>query len=551
MNRFLSALSFAVLALVASCQEKAEEAGETPDPAEVAAGERLFLETRFAQFFFVNSGGDPNAVLVAGDPVMDDTAGVTGSLRGPFKGTSMNCRACHLVDEHALSSGGGVRTYADFGRRSPIPDRGDGRTLTPRNSPTLVDSSVPRAVPLFLHFDGEFATMEDLVRGTFSGRNFGWLPAEQGQAIAHVADIVRGDNGGGDLARQFAGLSYSRLFAGVDPSIPVEFRIPEAFRIDVSTATDAQIFDAVAALVAAYVDSLRLARAATGGFSGSPYDVFLAKNGLPAQPDPGESDLEYGRRLRDLIAGLALPVFVTPADGSFALHAQDFEFGAKELEGLRIFLAEPSSVPPTAPELAAGKIGSCISCHAPPNFSDFKFHNIAAAQSDYDAIHGTGQFAALVAALPTLATRTDADLPPSPANPAGLGKFLDVPRMSAPDRTDLGLWNVFANSHVPGPQAGLTTLLGASTPPTNQDLDGTVALFKTPALRDLGHSAPYFHTGQKDSTEDVLRHYIAFSTLARSGGVPNAAAELRGIVILEADLDLLRAFLRSLNEDYQ
>ena len=40
-------------------QEEPEEEG---DPGQVAIGERLFLETRFAQFFFANAGGDPNAV---------------------------------------------------------------------------------------------------------------------------------------------------------------------------------------------------------------------------------------------------------------------------------------------------------------------------------------------------------------------------------------------------------------------------------------------------------------------------------------------------------
>ena len=33
------------------------------DPAEVAIGERLFLETRFAQFFFSRANGDANARL--------------------------------------------------------------------------------------------------------------------------------------------------------------------------------------------------------------------------------------------------------------------------------------------------------------------------------------------------------------------------------------------------------------------------------------------------------------------------------------------------------
>src|SRR6185295_11687879 len=161
------------LLLLSACQRPpGEEPAEVPDPAEVQAGERLFLETRFAQFFFANAGGDPNAALAAGDPVMDDTRGVLEDFVGPFKGKSMNCRACHLVDEHAASPGGGVRTYADFARRSPIPDRGDGKTVTPRNSPPLVNSSIDRTTPFFFHFDGEFSTLADLVRGTLTGRNF-------------------------------------------------------------------------------------------------------------------------------------------------------------------------------------------------------------------------------------------------------------------------------------------------------------------------------------------------------------------------------------------
>ena len=45
---------------------RAEVAGFLPprlDPAKVAVGERLFLETRFSQFFFARSKGDVNATL--------------------------------------------------------------------------------------------------------------------------------------------------------------------------------------------------------------------------------------------------------------------------------------------------------------------------------------------------------------------------------------------------------------------------------------------------------------------------------------------------------
>src|SRR6266498_1987945 len=120
------------------------EAEEEADPAEVAIGERLFLETRFAQFFLANSSGNANAVLPTGDPTMDFTATTSNPLPGPFAGTSMNCRSCHLVDEQKGVSGGGNRTYADFARRSPLPPRADGKLTTPRNSPPLVNASLSR-----------------------------------------------------------------------------------------------------------------------------------------------------------------------------------------------------------------------------------------------------------------------------------------------------------------------------------------------------------------------------------------------------------------------
>src|SRR5262249_41360027 len=90
------------------------------DPPEVALGERLFLETRFAQFFreFLNKGHGVNATPPAGDPVMNTTAKAQGApLPGPFAGASMNCRQCHLVDEQVGVAGGGMRTYNDFARR--------------------------------------------------------------------------------------------------------------------------------------------------------------------------------------------------------------------------------------------------------------------------------------------------------------------------------------------------------------------------------------------------------------------------------------------------
>jgi cytochrome c peroxidase len=81
-------------------------------------------------------------------------------------------------------------------------------------------------------------------------------------------------------------------------------------------------------------------------------------------------------------------------------------------------------------------------------------------------------------------------------------------------------------------------------------LPKTIALFKTPGLRDLGHSAPYFYTGRQETSEDVVGFYKCIAELARTGEVRNGAPELAGITLAEEDIAPLSAFLNALNEDY-
>src|SRR5689334_1879563 len=215
--------------------------------AEQAVGERLFMEPRFAQAFkaFVDAGGeinDPNA----GDAVVDSVETIGAPIDpGPFKGMSMNCRSCHFVDDVLTAPGGGMRAYADFARRSPIPAAADPKTHAPRNSPPLVNATLDRPDGVLLHFDAEFNSIEDLVAGTFTGRNFGWRPGQRAEAIAHIARVVREDDGSFDPSDQFDGLSYRILFTGNNPGIPDEFRLPPEYRTFVGSGTDQEIFDAV------------------------------------------------------------------------------------------------------------------------------------------------------------------------------------------------------------------------------------------------------------------------------------------------------------------
>lgn len=510
---------------------------EDDDVPEVIVGGRLFRETRFSQFFFARRQGRVNEPLAEGDPVMERSAGVAEDLPGPYAGRSMNCRACHLVNEHQNAPGGGVRTYTDYARRSPIPARSDGAAQTPRRSPILVNSTLPRPVPLLLHADGEFVSIEELVRGTLTGRNFGWLPGESALAAGHVAAVVRGDDGTDEFAKKTARLPYRVLLKGSGPGLAPFVLLPVPYRLDVDRATDAEVLDAVAKLIGAYVDSLQFAafKPDHGAlYVGSPYDAFLAKNGLPRRPGPGEAASEYGRRLRRAIGALAEPSWIGPQDGGFKLHRQAFQFGPRQLEGLRLFLAEPG-------DPADGRAGNCAACHTPPAFTDFLFHNNGAAQEEYDGLHGPGAFAAL--RIPTMAERGK-----SPDRM--LSVLRTIPSRGRPGETDLGLWNIFANDRFPSPQKAIRELLGVAAEPTDADLARTVALFKTPTVRDLGQTGPYFHTGGMGGVDAVLRHYLKISSLAREGRVRNADPALGTISLAPGDLDSLQSFLRALNEDY-
>ena len=281
----LSSLLFAMIVIAGCSGGGTSSSGGTPSVqatgtsgAEQAVGERLFLETRFAQSFkaFLDAGGNVNAPNI-GDPVVD-TLKTTGAPidPSPFKGMSMNCRTCHIVDEVLNAPGGGMRTYADFARRSPIPARADGKTQTPRNSPTLVNSTLARTGGVLFHLDTEFNSMEDLVAATFTGRNYGWLPGESAQAIAHLARVVRVDDGAGAVAQQFDGLPYRILFTGSNSDIPDEFRLPPEFRAFIGSGTDQEIFNAVVKVVAAYVNGLLFSQTDDSGVPiRSPFDVFL------------------------------------------------------------------------------------------------------------------------------------------------------------------------------------------------------------------------------------------------------------------------------------
>ncbi len=521
-----------LLALFVACQptkpgaDTAVVVGRLDLPADAAVGERLFRDVRFS-WYYAQGSADLNAGLTEGDPVLD--VPVANGVANPYAGSTFACRSCHLLDE-----AGPTRGYADFSARTLVTDRPDGRTLTTRNTPALVEAASPRDAPFALHWDGEFVSGADLGLHAFIGRNMGWLASEDADARAHLAAVLRGDDGSFDIAAEYDGLSYAALLGGEG-----EGDLQVTAPVDVSTASDAALLEAVGFYTAAYLEALVYLRDADGSFTGSAYDRFLAANGYPTAPAAGESPLTYGRRLRGL---LTAPVLTS-------------EFDADALAGLRVFLAEPSTLPPSGVEVGLGGLGNCLSCHPPPSFTDYALHNTVVSEATYDRVHDVDAF--LYYEVPSLAERSAdpaAYLPPTADLPDGTGILRAFPELDRPELVDLGAWNILFNPSFPEAQAGIAAQIvqayGLEDPTDEALLSHAVGLFKTPTLRNLSLSGPYLHDGSMPDLEAVLRFYRGWTPVARDGYTVNPDPQFLGIAIEEADVAPLLAFLGTLEEPY-
>lgn len=511
-------------------------------------GERLTLDTRFSKFFAVNSAGDANHTLSVGDSVVAKVATPQGLTEGPFSGKSVNCRSCHYVDELAGTGGARNRTYADYAPRSPKPATGTRTSVTARNSIAFVNAFIDKKNGLF-HADGEFSDLETLIEETWTGPNFGWALDEHDKAVAHIAHVIRDDDGENELDRRYGG-SYRKVLRGNDNSLRAGLRLPAEFQIDVTRASDREIFDALLKIMDAYLSSLEFSRSFDGHYDGSPYDAFLRLNELPLGPERGESDADYTVRLRHAVEALESPQFIAAGKFKFNFHSQPFVFGPTEFEGLKIFLRKPVN----SGTASRHGIGNCATCHTPPNFTDAKFHNTGVTQEEYDSVHGQGAFMRLK--IPGYTERirnADYYLPATRQHPNASEAMRSPADKRRPQLTDLGVWNIFGNPDYPEPQAKLAKMFCSTIDGCEYAklLPATIARFRTPSVRDLADSDPYMHNGSKQSVDDVLRFYIRVSEQSRAGKIRNSDKKLSNIRITSKDTAALKAFLASLTEDYE
>jgi cytochrome c peroxidase len=405
-------------------------------------------------------------------PMVDSAAAIALGKRlfkdqrfsSPAGDLANSCSSCHLSDEDPQ----GFRIHTDFFNRSWVPwRREDPRRMELRNSPTILDSaSMPR-----LHFDGEFASLEALVKGTLTGRPMGWLPSEADRAMDHVRSVILNDQPAGKAA----GSSYREQFK-------------RTYGVDVAHTDRVETIDLVSRSISAYMRTLKSSRTA-------PYDEFVKINGLNAEPLVGEDSRSFARRALDHLSALE-------AKQSLKVTAR---FGTLELSGYKIFLTSTG----------ARASGNCAVCHVPPLFTDFSFHNMGVSQTEYDLIHGAGSFARL--AIPDAA---EAQRPSA--------QFREIPDKQHEGWADLGFWNFVDLKSSPLRRKGetddqlLRRTIGAFKTPTLRNLaysypylhNGTITSIEG-VVRELKRLSEMSRQGLiRDPDEELARTNITDSDVS-------------------------------------
>jgi len=128
----------------------------------------------------------------------------------------------------------------------------------------------------------------------------------------------------------------------------------------------------------------------------------------------------------------------------------------------------------------------------------------------------------------------------TPAQVNGLRVFLDPAKgncsvcHSAPNFSDMGFHNI-----------GLKQFGEANADPgrfKERPLALMKGAFRTPPLRDVAHSAPYFHDGSADRLADVIRHYVAGGEVKT-----NLSPSLKALTLSDTEQAELLAFLHALS----
>lgn len=112
--------------------------------------------------------------------------------------------------------------------------------------------------------------------------------------------------------------------------------------------------------------------------------------------------------------------------------------------------------------------GNCIRCHSGPNFSDGKFHNLGVPQTD---LSGTG---------------------------FDEGRSTGITRVTSTATSSNGFFGTATGRYTEGAASRVTGLTASSA---------DTGAFKTPTLRSVNKTPPYFHNGIMSNLWDVVNFY--------------------------------------------
>lgn len=110
-----------------------------------------------------------------------------------------------------------------------------------------------------------------------------------------------------------------------------------------------------------------------------------------------------------------------------------------------------------------------------------------------------------------------------------------------------GLYNIDGKGAYPSDNTGIREITGRAD---------DMGRFRTPSLRNVAVTAPYFHDGSAATLDDVIDHYAAGGRTIKSG--PNAgvgkdnplkSSFISGFTISPSEREDLKAFLNSLTDD--
>jgi cytochrome c peroxidase len=178
-------------------------------------------------------------------------------------------------------------------------------------------------------------------------------------------------------------------------------------------------------------------------------------------------------------------------------------FGPDALAGLRIF---------------TGK-GNCILCHRGPTLSDHEFHNIGLGDTP---------------------RQEQLEIKAWVADVAGRAKGLDEV-LSSPWNCRSPAWRQLDNAREAQVRADMPACQEMIfLDPGNLENTGA---FKTPTLRNVALTAPYFHDGRAATLDDVINHY---DRLGEPAVVGHREESLRPLSLTDTEKKQLKAFLESL-----